>query len=574
MKRTVRRLFDQETDIIQGLLGRLGLRRGRRLPALRRPRSKGLRRPAREVTRARAPAYRRILGHRVAILSFAGSIAAHAILLSLLGRVKTEWDAAEALDLKDLQISVLLPRPPAPKAPEPPPAEEIPVPPPPSPEPPSEPALVAEEIPDAPPGPVVEGEDVEDSEGGFPGTGDIARDEPEGSPGPPAVLGVGASPPPGDGHGLGGEGEGDGFGSRTRGKARAIRRYGGSGATEDAVSRGLAWLAAHQDLDGGWSASQFNLHCQHFTQCIGKGLSEFDAGVTALSLLAFLGAGQGPGPSGTYGRVVERALGKLVSGQRRNGCIGENGERYMYNHAIGAFALCEAVSMSRDAALVGPAARAVNFIVEAQQADGGWDYTEAKTGRNDLSITGWQVMALRAARTAGIPVPEATLERARRFLVSAVLSDGQAVYANKGIGAGRKGVNMTAVALLSGLYLGASLDDPWVLTAADRLIRNPPDPELVPDWDGHHQSSYYWYTATLALFNMDGARWDAWNHFIQKEIIPLQSRASHEEGSWAPDGNWIGALGGRVSTTALNVLTLEVYYRYPPLHAYGKDGKE
>jgi hypothetical protein len=221
---------------------------------------------------------------------------------------------------------------------------------------------------------------------------------------------------------------------------------------------------------------------------------------------------------------------------------------------------------------VKPAVAAVNFTARAQQAGGGWDYTDARTGRNDLSITGWQVMALKAALSAGLPVPEDALERVRRFLRSAVLPDGQAVYADQGIGAGRRGINMTAVALLSCLYLGASADDPWVITAADRIIRTPPDPDAVLEWDTRHQSSYYWYAATLCLFNLGGERWDAWNHFLVKVVLPLQSRAVHEDGSWAPDGNWIGSMGGRVFTTAMNVLTLEVYYRYAPLHAYRREG--
>ena len=65
-----------------------------------------------------------------------------------------------------------------------------------------------------------------------------------------------------------------------------------------------------------------------------------------------------------------------------------------------------------------------------------------------------------------------------------------------------------------------------------------------------------------------GQRWEAWNHFIKKAVLPGQSRAGHEKGSWEPDANWLGSMGGRVFTTAMNVLTLEVYYRYPPLHAY------
>ena len=147
------------------------------------------------------------------------------------------------------------------------------------------------------------------------------------------------------------------MGSRTRGKAGLLKRYGGSDETEDAVSKGLAWLATHQDLDGGWSAASFNLHCHHFTQCLGKGLEEFDTGVTGLCVLAFLGAGQAPGLPGPYGQMVDRAIEKLVAGQRADGCLGARGDRYIYNHAIASFALCEAYSATRDSRWLKPATR-------------------------------------------------------------------------------------------------------------------------------------------------------------------------------------------------------------------------
>ena len=67
------------------------------------------------------------------------------------------------------------------------------------------------------------------------------------------------------------------------------------------------------------------------------------------------------------------------------------------------------------------------------------------------------------------------------------------------------------------------------------------------------------------MFQLGGAPWEAWNHFLKQSVLPHQSAAPHEDGSWEPDGNWLGVMGGRLASTALNVLTFEVYYRYPPL---------
>ena len=108
--------------------------------------------------------------------------------------------------------------------------------------------------------------------------------------------------------------------------------------------------------------------------------------------------------------------------------------------------------------------------------------------------------------------------------------------------------------------------------AARWLERNPPDFERTYEWSRYFQSTYYWYTATLALFHYGGRPWDTWNWILKKTALPAQSRRPHEEGSWDVDANWIGVSGGRITSTALMVLTFEIYYRYEPLHAYGKKG--
>lgn len=494
----------------------------------------------------------------------------------MLGRVQFQEGGKEK-NLKTIQITLRIPLPvsgPEPKPggveakepelePEPEPVPAQPTGPKDSEEPeidPTQPVELARDDPEAPP----------TLEPGFPGTGDVARNEPEGSPGPPPILGVGSSPPPGDGNGLGGDGVGRGTGSRTRGRAGRIPWGKGPRGAEDAVLRGLRWLARHQDDDGGWSAANFSLHCHHFTQCLGKGLEDFNVGLTGLCSLAFLGFGQLPGPEGPYGRNLERALDYLLANQRFDGALGARGDKYLYNHAIATFALCEAYSFTRDSRYLKALMSALNFSTNSQQSGGGWDYSDTKTGRNDLSITGWQVMAIRTALNADIPISGEMVRRLRSYLHVVSLPNGEAVYASSGIGQGRRGINMTAVALLSRLYLGTSLKNSWVRVAADRLMKNPPEPEKVVDWDTYFQSSYYWYYASLALFHLGGDRWEAWNHILLRALLPLQSREPHEEGSWAPDGNWLGASGGRVFTTAMNILTLEVYYRYPPLHAYRK----
>lgn len=359
--------------------------------------------------------------------------------------------------------------------------------------------------------------------------------------------------------------EGELFHGRGRGRAETLARHGGSTGTENAVTRGLFWLAAHQDNDGGWDVNGFNRHCQSFTQCFGKGQPQFDVGVTALATLAFLGAGHSPAKPSTFSEVVRKALNYLLKLQEKAGNFSPVVDEFFYNHSIATLAMAEAYGIHNDVRYHRSARRALEFSAKAQQSGGGWDYTTERTGRNDLSITGWQIMAMKTAQELDIPFDTSMLERTRGFLGRCIRRDGTALYADSGVAAGRKGINMVAVGMLSRLYVGDSPDAPGIRHAQDRILRNPPELEKTYDWERHFQSSYYVYSATLAMFQLGGAPWEAWNHFLKQSVLPHQSAAPHEDGSWEPDGNWLGVMGGRLASTALNVLTFEVYYRYPPL---------
>ena len=112
---------------------------------------------------------------------------------------------------------------------------------------------------------------------------------------------------------------------------------------------------------------------------------------------------------------------------------------------------------------------------------------------------------------------------------------------------------------------------PAIYKAVIRLVKhNPPEVKGMARWDLSYQSYYYCYTATLALFNVGGKTWEAWNTLLQQKVLPLQDRDPHSSGSWAPEPNWVGRSGGRIYSTAINVLTLEVYYRYRPVFAVRK----
>ena len=378
-------------------------------------------------------------------------------------------------------------------------------------------------------------------------------------------LGLGVSPP---GLAAGGSKIGGGaLGARGRdAKLVALQRYGGSGRTENAVDKGLIWLAAHQDSDGGWDAKDYQRHCRHHRPCKGQGLGEFDMGVSSLATLAFLGSGHSPNKEGPYRRHVTKALKNLIDSQSGIGSFEPRGDKYNYNHALVTLAIAEAYAMTHDSFYKDSLQSALRYSFTSQQAGGGWDYSSLKTGRNDLSITGWQVMALRASQKAGIPIPARVRQNLGHFLNRAFTSNGYGIYADAPPETGRMGANMVAVALLTHLYSGGLASDPRAQKAVRRLVQgNPPEVKGMARWELSYQSYYYWYTATLALFNVGGKTWEAWNTLLQQKILPLQDREPHSSGSWEPEPNWVGRSGGRVYSTAINVLTLEVYYRYRPV---------
>ena len=118
---------------------------------------------------------------------------------------------------------------------------------------------------------------------------------------------------------------------------------------------------------------------------------------------------------------------------------------------------------------------------------------------------------------------------------------------------------MTAVSLLSRIFLGQQPNTEPVLAQQAALISQKP-----PVWDeaGGGIDHYYWYYGTYALFQVGGARWKHWSSAVQRAVVATQREDGNAAGSWDPAGVW-GDDGGRVYSTAILVLTLEAYYRYP-----------
>lgn len=333
---------------------------------------------------------------------------------------------------------------------------------------------------------------------------------------------------------------------------KMVKKEGGNPISELAVARGLAWLAKQQNkANGSW---------------------EFDGNAkadriaaTGICLLPFLAAGEThlSGKEPKYRDTVRTGLYYLRKELKPNGQFGNSG---MYSQPIATIALCEAAGMTQDKAILNDARRAVDFIIKAQGGNGSWGYTAGMEG--DTSIVGWNIQALKSADLAGIKVPEKSFKQAEAFLNS-VSNDSGASYGYRSPGSTH---TLSAVGLLCRQYMGWTPRNPSLGRGVDRLVgRFPPQ--------ANDFNMYYYYYATQVVHFFGGPDWEIkWNPLMRDMLIAKQvtektpnARAA-DIGSWPKDNYFIGSECGKLGTTALCVLTLEVYYRHLPLYKRNAGG--
>lgn len=349
------------------------------------------------------------------------------------------------------------------------------------------------------------------------------------------------------------------------------RQNGGTDASEEAVERSLAWLASVQEPEGYWDGSKWGsgrIETDEAGINRQRAGAEADTGLTGLAVLAFLGAGYTQ-EEGKYSRAVGKALDWIISKQREDGYLGGNATRYagMYCHGMAAYALAEAYGMrserQTDDRLGQAVARAVQFTVGMQNRnDGGWRYLPDWSG--DMSMFGWQMMALKSADIAGIAIPETARNLMLKFLVDRSLGPQKGLAAYHPEYGPEITTAMTAEALFCKQMMGIPRNNPASREAVEYLL----DSEHVPRKS--YPNLYYWYYGTLAMYQYGGAEWTQWNNLLRELLVESQVKRGPLAGSWNPDGPW-GGYGGRIYSTALATLSLEVYYRFLPLYRLGNE---
>lgn len=379
------------------------------------------------------------------------------------------------------------------------------------------------------------------------------------------------------------------YNDRSNSEARraAVLKGGGDETTEQAVIRGLQWLARHQYRDGHWSlrGSQFS------GGSYADGISTVDNTIaaTGLALLAFQGHGETL-EHGEFAENVRRGWSWLVLQQDNNGCFYHFDEKIsdqrFYTHGICTIAVCELYAMTRNPELKlklrESAQKAVDYCVNTQRKTGGWRYY-LNNDESDLSVTGWILLGLQSAKIAGLEVPESSLQRIGEFLdtVSSRWEDektdepeypfGSRYFYIKGWAKSR---SMTAEGLLCRMFLGWPREDQRLANGMEYLVR----PQnlvcfTLRDESGrlNDRDVYYWYYATQTLHHYGGTPWKKWNEVMKVELCRNQHRKNghRDDGSWDPNypsRDKYAAAGGRLYTTCLSIYMLEVYYRHLPLY--------
>jgi len=316
-------------------------------------------------------------------------------------------------------------------------------------------------------------------------------------------------------------------------------------AAQQAIDQGLNFLVRNQTRDGYWGTGQY----------------QGNVAVTSLGALALMAAGHQPG-RGLHGDCVTRAL-RYVLDQEDPNIPGYLHSRMgtshgpMYGHGFGALFLAEVHGMVHDRELRdrlrGTLRRAVKLIVDKQNIEGGWRYQPERRDA-DISVTICQIMALRAARNAGIYVPKSTADRCIEYVKRCQDRDGGFRYMAQG---GPPAFARTAagvVALYSaGVYHGREVD-----SGLRYLMQFKPNPQFFRR-DVHSMHYFYGhYYAVQAMWIAGGTYWSEWYPAIRDELInhPDRQRAN---GGWS-DHRICHDYG-----TAMACLILQVPNNYLPI---------
>lgn len=312
-------------------------------------------------------------------------------------------------------------------------------------------------------------------------------------------------------------------------------------AAKAALERATTWLAKAQQPDGSWPGGM---------------------GLTGAAMLGLMASGNIPG-SGQHGPAVARGVAYICANAQPKGLLykekdgGKSSNDRMYHHGLALLALAEVWGETRDPRVRGVIKRAVDLICSSQNQEGGWRY-QPYPEQADISVTVMQLMALRAAKDAGLAVPKEVIEAGVQYVKACHNAkqkgqDGGFSYQKNGKGSGfaRTGAGVTALQV-AGNYRAQE-----VLEGVEYLTQHKPMGEK--DQGGH--KAYGIYYATIGLYQAQGINplcrswWTRWYPAATNYVISQQSG----------DGSFKGFESGAYGA-AMGTLVLALPYRCLPIY--------
>lgn len=309
-------------------------------------------------------------------------------------------------------------------------------------------------------------------------------------------------------------------------------------ATEAAIRGAIRFLASKQLPNGSWGMTDFE--------------RRHPVAMTGYTLMAFLAAGHLPG-EGEEGKVARAGLQYLLDASKPDGTFGDRTlGQYMYNHGVATIALAELYGQTQAADIKPKLDRAIKLIVSSQNPEGGWRYRPIAQDA-DVSVTVLQVVGLRAAKNAGIDVPQATIEAAVRY-VKSCYDPGSGGFTYQP-GNRAPGYARTAAAIYS-LQVCGLYDDPLVRRGSDYLLKN---------FGQREWFTYGTFYAVPAQYMLGGDAWKSWYPRMKTQLMRQVLREG-DKAYW--DGSIdMGSNGlGPIYATAVYAAVLAMPWNYVPVY--------
>ncbi len=340
---------------------------------------------------------------------------------------------------------------------------------------------------------------------------------------------------------------------------------------KESVDKAVKWLMQQQKTDGYFSEQRNDIRVR-------KGdVPNYGGAMTSLAIIGLSSVGHLPSDTSPEGKAVAKALQFMLDFMEPDnetkdtiGYLGRGDRSRMYGHGIMSLMYAEMLGMTQneemDRKIHDRLEGAIKLIVHSQKVPksdsnrGGWRY-EPQGSDADISVTVWQLLALRAAKNAGLDVPTESIADAVAYVKRSYRSERDSMGNPKDMAAafsyepygGRQTFSTTAAGLLS-LQVCGQYEAPEVIGSANFLMKSPP--EVNEPWFFYGN---YYYAQGMYQRGGDFAA------TARRRTEDILIKAQSPEGAWFPrNGNEKSA--GPVYATSLALLSLSVYHHFLPIY--------